>query len=288
MRGRCGRHACLRVGRWPPTWPFMPRPILFVLAAPFALALPVAARAVTPPPTAHATLFLDAYAVGLRVMRMRAELDFTAAGYAVQTDYRTTGLAGALVSSHQITTVDGYWRPMGVAPRLFHGAGDWNGSPTRMLIDFAGATPDVHVLLPRNDPDHDLIPPDVTRGTEDTLSPMAQLTRQIVQTGRCDGQAATYDGRRVVRITVRTIGMETLPATGRSSFSGPALRCDFTGWQVAGFRHDAGPAAHRPKYGSAWFAPLAPGGPPLPVRVSFGTPWVGHVTLYVTAPPGPG
>lgn len=267
-----------------PRWRLMPRCPL-ALAALLALTSPHSARAATPSPTAHAALFLDAYAVGLRVMRMRAELDLTEAGYAVLTNYHTTGLVGALVSSHQVTTVSGFWRSTGVAPRTFRSDGDWSGKPRHVLIDFAGITPDVRVMVPANNQERDPVPPDATRDTEDTLSPMAQLSRQIAQTGRCDGQVATYDGRRVVDLTVRTIGMETLPSTPRSSFVGQALRCDFVGLQVAGFLHGAGSDARRPRRGSAWFAPLEPGGAPLPVRVIFATPWVGQITMYVTKPP---
>lgn len=247
--------------------------------------LPAPGRSATPLPTAHAVLFLDAYAVGLRVMRMRAELDLTDAGYAVLTDYRTTGLVGALVSSHEVTTVSGVWRAAGVAPRVFRTDGDWGGKPRRVLIDFAGGMPHVLDLVPANNQERDPVPPEATRDAEDTLSPMAQLTRQVAQTGRCDGTVRTYDGRRVVDLTVRTVGTETLPATDRSSFNGPALRCDFTGLQVAGFLHGAGAAARAPRHGSAWFAALTPGGPKLPVRVTFQTPWIGQVTLYVSRPP---
>ena len=266
----------------------MPRPAIALFAALCIGAPPGLAGAAEPPPTAHAVLFLDAYTIGLRVMRMRTELDLTTAGYAVQAVYHTTGLAGMLASTRQVASVVGFWRPAGVAPRLFRSDGQWGGRSTQVAIDFSGAVPTLRALVPANDRDHDPIPPAATVGTEDTLSPMAQLIRQVAQTGRCDGSAATYDGRRVADISVRTVGMEVLPATGRSSFSGLALRCDFTGWQVAGFAHGAGPAAHRPKYGSAWFARLSPGGPPLPVRLRFETPWVGSVTMYAAAPPQPG
>jgi hypothetical protein len=61
------------------------------------------------------------------------------------------------------------------------------------------------------------------------------------------------------------------------------LRCDFEGKQLAGFRRDADQnELGKPNDGSAWFATVTPGGPPIPVRVSFTTPQFGDTTMYLT------
>jgi hypothetical protein len=249
------------------------------------LCLPVGGRAAELAHV-HAVMEFDAYALGLAAMHMRAELDITGTGYAVATAYHTTGLVGAMVSSAQTSSVTGTWRGAdGVAPRDFRSDGARRGEDRHVLIDFSAGRPAVRTLVPPNDGEREPIPPAATDGTEDTLSAMAQLVRQVADTGRCDGSATLFDGRRVMRLVARTAGNEVLERTARSSFTGPALRCDFEGTQVAGFMRDDGAAAHRPKRGTAWFAPLAAGGPPLPVRVTFETPWVGQTTMYVTAGP---
>jgi hypothetical protein len=113
---------------------------------------------------------------------------------------------------------------------------------------------------------------------------MVELIRQVSTTGRCDGQETVFDGRRLGALEVRTAGQQLLEPTGRSSFSGTALRCEFVGRQTGGFMLDAERSTlEQPHTGTAWFAPLQPGGPMVPVRVAFRTRWLGDATLYLAA-----
>jgi len=118
----------------------------------------------------------------------------------------------------------------------------------------------------------------------DTLSALAQLMRRVERDRTCGTSVHTYDGRRILEVAARTGGMERLEPTGRSTFSGPALRCDFEGRVVAGFLlGDNDPEHRRPLHGSAWLAPLAHEGPVVPVRIAFQTRWFGPATMYLTA-----
>jgi hypothetical protein len=79
-----------------------------------------------------------------------------------------------------------------------------------------------------------------------------------------------------------------LEPTGRSSFAGRALRCDFVGRQSAGFMLDEDrERLQQPQMGTAWFAAVAPGGPKIPVRMAFRTRWFGEATMYLTKRPSP-
>ena len=87
-------------------------------------------------------------------------------------------------------------------------------------------------------------------------------------------------------LAVRTVGQEVLEPTPRSSYSGPALRCEIEGRLLAGFRADASrEEAARPRRGSAWFARLHPDGPMVPVRFTFEAPFAGAATAYLVASP---
>ena len=127
------------------------------------------------------------------------------------------------------------------------------------------------------------MPAEQQRGTIDTLSAMAQLLDQVNRTGRCDGVVQTFDGRRLASLRSWTVGMAPIPPSSVSSFSGPALHCEFEGRQLGGFMLDEDRATlQRPQRGNAWFAAVSPGGPMLPVRISFHTRWFGDATMYLT------
>jgi hypothetical protein len=91
----------------------------------------------------------------------------------------------------------------------------------------------------------------------------------------------TYDGRRATEVEAHSVGEETLDSTKRSIFAGRALRCDFAGRMLAGFKFDDRPSDLKPLHGSAWLAPVVPGAPPLPVRMRFETRWFGDATMYL-------
>ncbi len=111
---------------------------------------------------------------------------------------------------------------------------------------------------------------------------MAQLIRQVNATGRCEGSARTFDGRRLATMRAWTVGYEDVPPTRLSSFAGRALHCEFEGRQIGGFVLDEDrERLERPQRGSAWFAAITPGGPLVPVRISFHTHWFGDATMYL-------
>ena len=142
----------------------------------------------------------------------------------------------------------------------------------------------VEDLQPPQEPEREPVPRALRLHTMDTLSALAQLMRKVELHHSCETTVRTYDGRRLVEVVARTVGIEQLAADSRSIYSGPALRCDFEGTRLAGFLLGEDNAAHRkPLHGSAWLAPTLPGAPPLPVRIGFQTNWFGWATMDLTA-----
>ena len=127
------------------------------------------------------------------------------------------------------------------------------------------------------------MPPALLPGTLDPLSVMVGLLRVVADTGRCEGTARGFDGRRVVAYRAATAGEEVLPPTPRSVFSGRALRCDIVNEVVAGFRTGEDRASDAgSRRATVWLAPVLPGGWRLPVRVTAETRLVGDATIYLT------
>ena len=227
-------------------------------------------------------LTYSTYAAGLDVAEVDVAFAIGPWSYQVSLGYRTTGVAGFFYSGHQKSQVDGTWGPSGPRPRSFSAAGMWGSQDRLIKIEYQDGRPNVLALVPPNDSERDPVPANLQANSVDSLSALAELIRRVSETGRCEAKARTFDGRRASDISATTVGEEVLPPTSRSSFSGRALRCDFTGQMIAGFMHkDDRPSDRKPLHGSAWFARVVPDGPPLPVRMSFETRWFGDATMYL-------
>lgn len=261
-----------------PTSSPMPRPMI-----PAALLLSVlpAVLAHAEPVRAH----YRAYAAGLPVVAMDADWDVQPGAYRVHLAFRTVGALAVAYSGQSDSVSEGRFDAGRVLPRRYYSAGVLRGVQRVTQIDYPGRDPQVRQLVPPNDEERETVPPADQAGTTDSLSALALLIRDVNATGRCDGQVRTYDGRRLGELAARTGPVQALEPTSRSTYAGPALRCDFEGRQLGGFVKDGDQAAlRRPQRGTAWFAAPAPGGQQVPVRIEFQTRWAGAVTMYLAAP----
>jgi hypothetical protein len=252
--------------------------------------LPCAAFAQAPaqptPGSLHASY--ETYAAGIQVAEVEAEFSFGSRTYQMNLGFRTTGIVGLVFSGHQFDQVEGSWHGKQAAPSRFVGAGHWHGEERQAEIEYQQGKPTVRVLVPPNAAEREPVPESIHANTIDTLSALAELIRGVRETGRCETTVRTFDGRRAVEIQAHTVGEETLEPTSRSSFTGKAMRCDFAGRMLAGFKFgDNRERDSKPMHGSAWLAPTSLGGPLLPVRMVFETRWFGDATMYLTGV-GPG
>ena len=244
------------------------------------LAMPLAAW--SEPIEAH----YAAYAAGLNVLNMEARLELSPVSYRLQLDYRTAGTFGLFVHSQQNAVVQGGFVTGRATPRRLVSSGVLRGASRVTEIDYSDGQPIVRQLAPPNEQEREPVSAAEQRGTIDTLSAMAELIEKVTQTGRCDGTVQTFDGRRLAQLRAWTVGTEVIPPSDLSTFTGPAVRCDFEGRQLGGFRlnQDRG-RLQQPHRGSAWFAVVTPNGPALPVRIRFRTRWFGDAVMYLTAKP---
>ncbi|MBV9783204.1 MAG: DUF3108 domain-containing protein [Acidisphaera sp.] len=223
------------------------------------------------------------YAAGLNTANVQARIAMSPSAYQAWLSFRTAGLFGTFFHSEQTTQVAGGWSGDTPLPAHFESSGILRGEARRTDIDYVDGQPEVRSLVPPEEADREPVPATLQRDTIDTLTGMAMLIRRVAGSGRCDAQARLFDGRRLMEIRATTAGPETLEHSARSPYFGPALRCDFVGQLLAGFKRDENMAEQRrPKRGSAWFAELVPGSQPIPIRLTFETHWFGFATMYLT------
>ena len=224
------------------------------------------------------------FVAGLNVSTIRAGFQIDPQGYEMGVSFRTAGLVGAFFKAENIARAEGVWRGSRAVPNVYASAGLWRGSPREVEINYPDGQPVIKRFNPPADAEHEPVPEALRQNTTDALSAIANLVHLVSTTGGCDAETTTFDGRRVSKITVHTVGMETLPPESRSSFSGQALRCDIDGRQIAGFPVDAGPddMIRKPQHSTVWLASVSPGMPAVPVMMSLEVRLMGHMTIYLT------
>jgi Protein of unknown function (DUF3108) len=226
----------------------------------------------------------EAYVAGLNAASVDARFLLEPDSYRMELSYETAGVVGFLMRGSTFSVAEGTWRRDHASPRRFRTEGTARGKSRITAMDYLGGQPLIRRLVPPNEGERETVPPGLQANSVDPLSALAELIRTVHRTGRCEGAARVYDGRRASEITARTVGEETLPPSSRSVFAGRALRCDFVGHMTAGFNLGKDKkAASQPLAGSAWLAEVTPGTMKIPTRVQFETRWFGHATLYLTA-----
>jgi hypothetical protein len=217
-------------------------------------------------------------AAGLSVMEVRALLDLARPGaYLIETHFRPVGLAALLFPGEQTTRAEGRLSADGPRPLSFLAEGVWRGETRRVRLEYRDGLPAVGLMEPPNDREREAVPPELARNTVDNLTAIVLLARQSGETGRCDGEAAVFDGRRRLDVSARTEGWFTLSGA-RGFQAGPLLRCRLESRLVAGFRFaDDRETAGRPQRTVVWIAPPREWGTGLPVRVEFETRLAGTV-----------
>jgi hypothetical protein len=120
-------------------------------------------------------------------------------------------------------------------------------------------------------------------GTIDALSAVAQLSRIVARTERCEADARMYDARRLTRVHARTIGTEAVPADWREGLRGMALRCEVESVLLGGWRTDQDiERARQPVVTTVWIARPVAEAPPVPLRLELATRWWGRLHGVLT------
>ncbi|MDB5369936.1 MAG: hypothetical protein JWP20_1494 [Roseomonas sp.] len=218
---------------------------------------------------------------GMQVMQVEVVFDLDTPGrYSIQAAWRTTGLARLFGAAQFSAGVEGRWAGGEARPLRYSVDGTYRGEARRTVMDYPTGQPVLRSRLPEHDPERDPVPESMMRNTIDQFTAIARLSRQLAETGRCDGQAAVFDGARRVDMRARTAGRDML-FPWSSAWHGEAVRCGFIGQQLAGFKHDDGDRAREPQEGTAWMAPPRPGDAPIPVRLEIPSRLFGAMTIYL-------
>jgi hypothetical protein len=233
---------------------------------------------------AAAELNYSLYVLGLPLGVATIKLDLATPAYRAELRFHTTGIADVFVGDRVEEHTSGRFESDRPSPAEYLSTGRRNAIDRIVGMTWRDGTPVITTLTPPNNTEREDVPVALLAHAVNPLDAIVLLLRQVARTGRCEASSRAYDGRRLQLLEARTSGEEDIPPSGRSSFSGRALRCDFTDKTLAGFRLGSGREDDlREHHGSVWLAPVAPAGQKLPVRASLETRWFGDATIYLTS-----
>jgi hypothetical protein len=223
------------------------------------------------------------YVLGVPIADAALVLDLQPSSYGVALAYNTTGIVGIFADNRLEEHASGRFEKAGPAPVEYGSKVLLHGQNRLVDMVWRDGTPTVTAIDPPNQSEREDVPEAARAHAIDPLSSIVMLLRLAAVSGRCDGAARTYDGRRLVMFQSRSGQEEDIPFSGHSSFQGRGLRCDFTDTTLAGFRLGAGRAEDMRQHdGTIWLAQVLPGSIRLPVRASIATRYVGDATIYLT------
>ena len=239
---------------------------LALLAAALA---PAAAQAQAPLAVEY-----DAFVAGFPAVTFDFRIHLDDTTYRVTGGARTNGLADVLMHYRLRTESDGRVLGSGLMPALHETRSDgrWRLRTTHLVFDGNGVHAEVTPPVDRP------LEASLLTGSLDPLTAVLAAGRRLAAQGRCDQRVKVFDGRRRFDLDFADAGDEELQPTF-GIFGGIARRCVLHLRKITGFEEE------NKKPGTpaeVWFASVATGTAPIPVRLDFNSQW-GSATIRLTS-----
>jgi hypothetical protein len=240
------------------------------------------------------SLRYEVYGGGIKALT--ADLNVTrpdSESYRVAVASQTSGLARFLSKWHGTMKTQGAEAPDGTEKPATHEAVSvWtdNTQIKRIAYDQKGHLKDVSII----DGGQETAPAAASQladQTVDLLTATLQLMDTVTENGTCNSSSEVFDGKRRFRLEFSQAGTENLKASRYNMYEGPAVRCEIKVVPLAGDWYEKlkGWMAFS-EYGQeagtlpvVWLAPVTPGGPAVPVKLSaktrYGT-FLAHLKDY--------
>lgn len=215
----------------------------------------------------------EVYFGGLHILSAQSEFAPEQSRYAVTAKAQTRGILDVFFGWHGETRSAGRFDNDRAVPGKHTNFG-WRGDEQRSVILTYGPNGEVTStrIDPAPDPDEvTALPENAEAGTIDPLTVLAQLSRTMSEAGTCDGEFAVFDGRRRYDLRVTDQGMESLPPTSYSIFSGEARRCRIEYAMLGGERKDPSKYSKTARDRVVYVARPLKDGPAIPVALKIET-----------------
>jgi len=229
------------------------------------LALALMMTGIAPAGAVELTLTFELFVSGVHAADLSLTAEVTESRYRLASDSRTVGLIDAVVAFISRAASEGTIASGEVRPHTHRADNDWHGDRRTVRIDYADPTRLLVAIEPSPAADgRDPVPPEFMRETVDPLSAALDIARHVVSGDRAR-TLPVFDGRRRYNLH---LGPSTAASVEGPVYSGAARRLEITLERIAGFSSRPWlPRSDDPETVTVWFATLADGLPPIPVRL---------------------
>ncbi|MDF1793682.1 MAG: DUF3108 domain-containing protein [Thalassobaculaceae bacterium] len=231
----------------------------------------------------------EVYFGGLHILSAESEFSPEGSDYALAAKARTRGILDMFFGWHGETRSAGRYEEGRAVPGIHTNFG-WRGDKRRSaVLDYGpdGTVTSAHVDPPPDPDEVTDMPEGAAAGTIDPLTVIAQLSRLVTREGSCSGEFAVFDGRRRYDLRITDRGMEALPPTDYSIFSGEARRCGIEYAMLGGQRKERSKYTETARERVVYVAHPLKDGPPIPVALKIETDF-GTLMAHITGIEAPG
>ncbi len=212
----------------------------------------------------------EIYAGGMLGLKVDMEIALTATRYRSSFDAKIAGAFSWFKDFRLRSEVEGLRDGGATQPSYFVSEAFKKGKSKRLVeITYHDDGSLQTSVVPEPDAeDRDDIPEDLRIGTFDPLSAVLMLTEAVALQGSCDAVVPVFDGRRRFDLTAEDLGAEQIDANRYQVYEGEARHCLVKFNRLTGYKEgEMGVKSSYPDNISVYLAPLAPGLPPVPVRM---------------------
>ncbi|MBI3516288.1 MAG: DUF3108 domain-containing protein [Proteobacteria bacterium] len=229
-------------------------------------------------PAAPATLTYVVYFGGLKALALEVQVGVTSDGYQVRMSAQTQGVIDWVVGWTARASSEGTIRDGVMRPERHVTESQFRGNRRDAALTFRRDGSIDSVIEPSAEADdREPVTPEQELGALDPIAAVLLATRALATQQTCDQRVPVFDGRRRYDVEFRDGGRDVLKPSEYGSFSGEATLCLFRYIRIAGYQKTGrwNNARDYDRIYRSWLAPVAPGLPPLPVRIeaegTFGT-----------------
>jgi hypothetical protein len=170
------------------------------------------------------TMVYDVYASGIHVLTAQLDMDSAAGRYNIVLGARTYGFLASLVPWRGTFETHGWAAPLAPEIHKSHTV-DSDGEQTKLFRYTKAGFKDLAVTDKKGKNKIREAPPELTKGTIDSLTATLKMLQGVAQGKECQGQSDIYDGKRRFTQVFHPQKPDTLPVTSYNIFSGPAGVC---------------------------------------------------------------